>query len=499
MDINYNLVASIVGLLIFSFIFKKPLSLFFEKITNISFKRKNKKTEVELSISSSNKEAQKEELSVYKNKPIEEKTIEEEKIDFLTIHRLLSEQDFKGAEESYDRMKVETKNKKDKIFLERFYLYWSYYFNKDKDMSKLESLLVLYKNSDEENGKTLFSIGLLWMHDKNEERARKAFKESLDLNISDYLKSNVIIESSNLLEVTYFEKIAFIHNYIKSLNDNNAIYTLYYKIYEILKENNDTSASIILDKALSYTPNNLTNIFDVAYNHDDVNTQAKYYKHLINLNPKNEAALNNLGVCYDNLNLSFAAIDYYKKSIIEDNTLAASNISRKLIDAGFKEEAMEYLSTARKIENYHENIDHDLSTIRKNLNSEKEKKDVLDKMSTIRNNYFQKYADYFIKKIDKNLVEIQFICKSSSDKIEIKKINSLNEYIISYTKESKDYKGRCPIDNFGFAITLTHDGSILTTSKIDIWFVIKNEMSNATILIKSESNYEIYEFEKLNV
>lgn len=92
--------------------------------------------------------------------------------------------------------------------------------------------------------------------------------------------------------------------------------------------------------------------FDLAFSYLE-NAQPKlsmlHNRILVKNSSDNSAALNNLGVAYDRLDLDFKAVKYFKKAAKEKETLAMANLAQDLIHAGFEEDARTLLKQAEAL------------------------------------------------------------------------------------------------------------------------------------------------------
>ncbi len=129
---------------------------------------------------------------------------------------------------------------------------------------------------------------------------------------------------------------------------------------KILKEQGDTRAqSLALEKSVEYSPGNRERLFDAAYaqSNDHLDFLAiSNYSTLIDIDPNNATALNNLGVCAGTLNVNGKQVWYYKRSKAKGYTLAMANLANLYTDNGFLDEAEEILTEAIKSEDPHENV-----------------------------------------------------------------------------------------------------------------------------------------------
>src|SRR3569833_1050462 len=161
----------------------------------------------------------------------------------------------------------------------------------------------------------------------------------------------------------------------------SSISSLYQGIANIYKESQEYDLqAIALEKALEFTPNDITVRFNMAYAYSKVGREELsllHYTYLLKYDPDNAGAQNNIAVQYGILGMNIKSIDFYKKSFSGNNTLAGSNLAYKLIDIGFAEEAEHYLEEAQKQEDVHTNVGTAIGKLFSLKNEEEEKEDLV--------------------------------------------------------------------------------------------------------------------------
>ncbi len=127
------------------------------------------------------------------------------------------------------------------------------------------------------------------------------------------------------------------------------------RLYSLSKETEDKFGRFaIAELALHHSPEQSTFRFTLAFDYDsgDFSYLSMYhYKIICEHDEKNSAALNNLGIALANCELPVLAVQSYKQSLELGETLAASNLGRKYIDAGLTDEATALLKGVQGKEN----------------------------------------------------------------------------------------------------------------------------------------------------
>jgi len=132
----------------------------------------------------------------------------------------------------------------------------------------------------------------------------------------------------------------------------------------------------LTERLLQLKPDDIDARFSLAYKYSegDEGDISLYHYLRIPYQERNGAAWNNLGVQYDQFELVSKSTMAYRKSEELGETLAMSNIAKKLIKVGFLVEAQEICTKALAIKDFHKNIGSTISEI-KDIPEEEDKKE----------------------------------------------------------------------------------------------------------------------------
>lgn len=172
------------------------------------------------------------------------------------------------------------------------------------------------------------------------------------------------------------------------------IYLAYAAIYK--KTENKLLRAIALEKAVEIDPSNTYVIFEAALAQSEAGLSAlaiTNYESLLRQNPDNSAALNNLGVEFDGLQMPILAVNSYNESSKRHETLAMSNIAYKYIGQGLITDAEELLKKAQQEKEVHPNVLDSMASISKQKNSETEKKERINQVGIKQKAFLKDYAD----------------------------------------------------------------------------------------------------------
>lgn len=138
-------------------------------------------------------------------------------------------------------------------------------------------------------------------------------------------------------------------------------------LYSLGRESDDKFASFaIAELALHQRPEEMSFRFSLAWDYAEASQDHMalyHYRIVCDRDETNAGALNNLGVALANSDLLVLAIQRYKQSYKLGETLAASNLARKQLDAGLSDEAIALLKEAQTKENCVPEVSRTLATV----------------------------------------------------------------------------------------------------------------------------------------
>ena len=141
---------------------------------------------------------------------------------------------------------------------------------------------------------------------------------------------------------------------------------------EICKDKDDMKRFFIYaEAALDVDPCDTDLRFTLAYAYSqnkDENLSLLHYKKLIDTTT-NGTALNNLGVQYDALKLSYKCVESYYKSADQNKTLAMANLAQKYLNEGFIKNASELVDRANKLSNEGVKVDYRVGKAQERINN----------------------------------------------------------------------------------------------------------------------------------
>lgn len=321
--------------------------------------------------------------SVKEEKPTEDNapqpTAEESKDDWFTqVYEFLRTGKKEEAKRIFDEYISSVKDTLERYRSKSLFLYYSYTLASDK--SALEKLVILFAEAETPEEKESVAIWLSFSYHeaKNYTAEMHIWEALLKLDVTESKKANFIINIACCFESErkIDEACSLVENFIQKTRDNEALGILFKKLGSLHTERgNKLLAAVAYEKALEYRPDDKDILFSAAYSQS--NTDLQYlsyfnYDTLITLYPDSDVGYNNLGVQATNLGMQGKSINYYRRAIDKNNTLAMANIANIYISKGFYEEAKEILQKALEQKDPHQNVSSALSELEKKKHDEQE-------------------------------------------------------------------------------------------------------------------------------
>lgn len=132
----------------------------------------------------------------------------------------------------------------------------------------------------------------------------------------------------------------------------------------LAEEGGDDSLLIgALERLLALDPSDLDDRFALAYKYSDMGRDDLAVHHYLRIPEESRSAIawNNLGVSFERLGLPGKSVHAYRKAQAAGETLAASNLAIRLLDAGFVPEATHILEEAQTVSDHNKNVDSTMS------------------------------------------------------------------------------------------------------------------------------------------
>jgi Flp pilus assembly protein TadD len=300
-------------------------------------------------------------------------------VAFLS-YRATNLQKFTGT--TYKRAQEAESDAIQKLQNEAFYLYLRYRCRDVSAFGKLKAMVERANAIPEALFEVYRFIGASYKFSNDFLKAAKAYENSIKNARTEEERADSTGFAADCLFAAGNQEQAYcrIMEEIRKSESSEALSALYKSLAMLYELAEDSEfRAITLEKALEYSPNDVSLRFNAAYSYgeNDLDTLALlHYNTLLKFEPNDNKALNNIAVAYGELKILTQKTRFLKKAIKENETLAAANLAYQYIDAGFVEEAMQILNEAKQQENAHPNVGRALAAAaeRQELDAEIEKK-----------------------------------------------------------------------------------------------------------------------------
>ena len=399
-----------------------------------SKKKSDDDIQTEKSKSETEIEEQEEEIE---NKPIQQDTLnaafkEFEKGNYNEGLKLFKEADSKVNGESFD------------LDFLAFGQHTAFTHGSNKALSDLEKL------AEENPANANIAIWLALSYKTTEEN-NKAQTVLEDAIVKSNDESSIVSAARHLTNIYSDEDeekaINFYKDLAEKINSSKELARIFSSVGSIYEKRNEyEKAFMFYERSLVQDPANSDLRFDVAllYSENSAPKFALYHYRKILQLEENNMARNNAGVSAGNLSLPITSIKYYKEAKELGNTLAASNIAYKLINAGFAEEAEEILEEVEKNEDVHKNVYSAHASIDERREKENETiNDILESVSKIKK-WRQKFGKAIFKTLD-NPTSLSGVYKGEPGKLTIKvteKGDLSGELLLENRDEPAEFTGQ---------------------------------------------------------
>lgn len=160
------------------------------------------------------------------------------------------------------------------------------------------------------------------------------------------------------------------------------------EVERLLAEEREDDGLLVgaLERLLALDPSDLDLRFALAYKYSDLGREDLAVHHYLKIPEASRSAIawNNLGVSFERLGLPGKSVRAYRNAEAAGETLAASNLAIRLLDAGFVPEATQILEMAQTVSDHSKNVDSTMSRAKSVEEDEAEKeKSALSKAGAV--------------------------------------------------------------------------------------------------------------------
>lgn len=192
--------------------------------------------------------------------------------------------------------------------------------------------------------------------------------------------------------------VEYLKNNSNKINNNNEDRFRYLTVYGgLFKDDLPNVYCSLIEAALAIKPEDSSSRFDLAYKYSEMglNQQAAFHYKILCQNSPSETHWNNLGVSYDSLDIHTKSIEAYLKSEKLGGTLAMSNMAKRLLNAGFADQATDLCNKAMKFEKYDNRVISTLQSINEKKESEEKTVNLIAEETKVQREFSIHYANAF--------------------------------------------------------------------------------------------------------
>jgi tetratricopeptide (TPR) repeat protein len=278
-----------------------------------------------------------------------------------------------------------------------------YYFRfRAGDAGAIEGLKALTENPEVKSDAYKWLSACYALAD-NYPKTIEALEHSIESASDETIKSNLVVSLAGTLYKNGETKRA-ISRIFKAIQDTSIPQgksILYKSVADLYKkQDNKELRALALEKAVEFTDVDTDLLFSLAYAYSENGEDGlslQIYRRLLDLEPANSSALNNLGVQYSNLKLPISSVEVYKVSVELGNTLASSNLAVKMLEIGLVDEAQQVLTAAKSADVIHQNVLRAEADIIEKREAEANRKEEIISRANKQRQFLRAYAEaYFL-------------------------------------------------------------------------------------------------------
>jgi Flp pilus assembly protein TadD len=335
---------------------------------------------------------------------------EEANHSIYDAYELLIQGKIKEAERMYEDIQRETSDDKR---VENS-LYFNYYKFMNGVPSALDSIVKILgeeRLTDHDKYLGYFYLAYCFKTAKQKNKAIEKFNIANKYAKNEEEKIPIIINIAQTYSDDYYvsEAIAILKsNFYEFVEKDSKIKLLKELAVQYKKNENIIMQICCLELASELAVNDTSILFDLAYAYSTAKFEEAsifQYSNLLYFNADQPGALNNIGVGYKQKGLSISAVEFYKKSIEKDNSLAAGNLAKIYIEAGFETEAAALIEKFKMMKDVDQMLISAQETLLSSVKKENEQKKQIKDVGYKYSNFFKNYAVFSISKKPVNFVE----------------------------------------------------------------------------------------------
>ncbi len=326
---------------------------------------------------------------------------------FSKMYHAFEESRINDAEAAFKKYSIE-ENEPTKLEQNKaIYLYYLYMKGKDNSaINQLENLVNSATN-EESKYRILEWLSLCYIGSSQLKSEMELWEKAIgSFQSGKYVTSATVnLAKSLIADGKPTEARTLLMSRLQDVTSKDDKSILFSALSDVEKELGKKIMSVYCkDKSLEFDPDNRDELFNSAYqaSEEKINELSiSNYVTLLRLDPNNSAALNNLGVRAQELNLKIKAVEKYKASSNLNHTLAMANQGYMLLDAGFVKESEEIAKKAVQMDEPHENVYILLGRLAELQKEQDSKWEEIVNSAKSRQKFIRNYTNAYYFKTDK--------------------------------------------------------------------------------------------------
>lgn len=277
------------------------------------------------------------------------------------LDAFISDRDFELGRQIYEKLQEATGDEAQRLRQQALYLYLRYHFAGEE--TALDELRRLADKPEATVAANTW-LGMLYTEDGRYQLAEASYRQAAEMSTSPSERATFVVRAAKAAFQAEDAEASFaaLYGELARTVDQGARTELYKGLADLFETTGESALqALALELATESSPNNPTLHFQVAYlvsqaENEAVPLAAIHYEKLLAYDSTQAMAWNNLGVQYLRLSMPFKATSAYRRAADQGETLAMANIAHLLINAGFRDQAVQELVKAQETPNAHVNV-----------------------------------------------------------------------------------------------------------------------------------------------
>jgi len=411
--------------------------------------------------------------------------------------------DRQRLEAAFERAKNAESDAGQKLMVEGWYLHFLYRLGDTTAIDQLQQLAEQVKDFPDVLSIIYGFVGEAYQLGDDFLKANEVYERAAEAAQTDKQRANYIVSSARCLFAAgkRTKSFARLKDEISGSRSREALSTLYGGLADLYhKADNSELRAIALDKAIECNPNDARLRFDAAYSYGENGLRAlalMHYQTLLDFQPNNSVALNNIGVTYGELKMPMKQGEFYKKAAGRGETLAFANLAYQYMEAGLSDEASKVLKEAKEKDDVHPNVGNALSALTQRQEAELETEGDVLNASREQRQFLLSFAEAYFSSSSSPQFEGDW---RFPDGVEAKVTQNADSLQIRWTQDDKERIITARVQNCGAMVTkYSREGQYYPTSLWDKGYAsLSQDNQHLDIMIVKDNKHSFLALERLS-